>query len=506
MEQYIEYLRKSQMDRDFDEVSVEETLARHRKRLGEFIQQRKLNVTVVLEEVVSGESLASRPQMLKCLELINTGEYAGVVCMDIDRLSRGDSMDSGYIMQVLKINGCKIITPDKTYDLENDSDEQFTDMKFLFSRFELKTITKRLQRGKEASVREGKYVGSARPYGYETTKLQGIKGSTLKIVPEEAKIVQLIYDMYVNQHIGFQGIANQLNDMHMPPKETVPQWTRTGVMTILKNPIYTGKIRYHWTRTKKVVEDGKIVKTRVWTPNDYEVYDGLHEAIIPEEMWQKAQEIREKKLISHKPKQCAVRNPFATLMKCSYCDKPMQYTNSTHPGGRPKYQCRTHHCPNKSILCEVFDTAVVSEMRKWLDQYTVTVQDTEPTNDDSLNTALEMVQKQLASSQQQQDRICELLETGVYSIEVFTKRNAVLQDEIKKLKEAEVDLQKRIEEYDETMNRRKHIVPTVQKILDTYEELDAEAQNKLWKEVLEKIDYARPETGGDFTIKLYPRI
>lgn len=50
-------------------------------------------------------------------------------CIDIERLSRGSSLESGYIMQVLQTNNCKIITPSKIYDLQNESDEQFTDMK-----------------------------------------------------------------------------------------------------------------------------------------------------------------------------------------------------------------------------------------------------------------------------------------------------------------------------------------------------------------------------------------
>lgn len=54
-------------------------------------------------------------------------------------------------MQVFQTNACKIITPGKTYDLQNESDEQFTDMKFLFSRYELKTINKRLVRGRNHS-------------------------------------------------------------------------------------------------------------------------------------------------------------------------------------------------------------------------------------------------------------------------------------------------------------------------------------------------------------------
>ena len=161
------YLRKSRMDTDFEEVSVTETLSRHRTILENLCKNMKLNVVEVLEEVVSGESLYTRPQMMRLLDMINTGMYAGVVCMDIERLSRGSSMESGQIMQILQVNGCKIITPGKIYDLQNDSDEQFTDMKFMFSRYELKTITKRLVRGRNQSASEGKFMGSMAPYGMD---------------------------------------------------------------------------------------------------------------------------------------------------------------------------------------------------------------------------------------------------------------------------------------------------------------------------------------------------
>ena len=76
MERYLMYLRKSRMDTDFDEISVEETLNRHRRILESFCKERRLNVVDVLEEVVSGESLSSRPKMLRLLELVNTGMYA----------------------------------------------------------------------------------------------------------------------------------------------------------------------------------------------------------------------------------------------------------------------------------------------------------------------------------------------------------------------------------------------------------------------------------------------
>lgn len=83
-------------------------------------------------------------------------------------------------------------------------------MKFMFSRYELKTITKRLVRGRNQSASEGKFMGSMAPYSYRAYKLPGEKGNSLMIVPEEAKVVQMIFDMYGQQGMGYNAIAYKL--------------------------------------------------------------------------------------------------------------------------------------------------------------------------------------------------------------------------------------------------------------------------------------------------------
>ena len=285
MDLYLMYLRKSRMDTDYENVSVKETLSRHRTILENFCKAKKLHVAEVLEEVVSGESLYARPEMMRLLDMINTGMYAGVVCMDIERLSRGSSLESGHIMQVLQVNSCKIITPGKTYDLQNDSDEQFTDMKFMFSRYELKTINKRLVRGRNQSASEGKFMGSMAPYGYRAFKLPGEKGTSLCIEPEEAKVVQMIFEMYGKQGIGYNTIAYQLIQMHIPSR--IGEWGQTSIANIINNEVYLGKIRWRREPVKRVVKDGMLAKKRILN-DDYELYEGRHEPIITEEQWNMA--------------------------------------------------------------------------------------------------------------------------------------------------------------------------------------------------------------------------
>lgn len=503
MERYLEYLRKSRMDTDFDEVSVEETLNRHRKILESFCKERRLNVVETLEEVVSGESLSSRPKMLRLLELVNTGMYAGVVCIDIERLSRGSSLESGYIMQVLQANNCKIITPSKIYDLQNESDEQFTDMKFMFSRYELKTITKRLVRGRNQSASEGKFLGSVAPYGYRIYKLPGIKGNSLRIEPSEAEIVRLVFDMYGEQGIGYNTIAYQLNEMHVPSQTGT--WGQTSITNILNNEVYLGMIRWKHEPTKRIVKDGMLAKKRV-TSKDYELYEGLHEPIITQEQWEqvKAKQRERNHASVHKDKK--LMNPFATILFCEKCGAVMKRNvPAKSQNTSPWYRCPTRGCDCRTIKCDFVEDAVIKAMEKWLAEYTIKIETEQSPQTDPTETALSFVRDQLVELQMQQDKICEYLEKGVYTVEMFTKRNATLTREIQKQRAAESDLLKKQSSQSETKSAEAEIIPTTQHILDSYPRLSVAEKNSLWKIVMEKITVFRTPD-GEFSMHIYPKL
>ena len=497
------YLRKSRMDTDFDDVSVEETLNRHRHILEAFCKERRLNVVETLEEVVSGESLSARPKMLHLLDLVNTGMYAGVVCIDIERLSRGSSLESGYIMQVLQTNSCKIITPSKTYDLQNESDEQFTDMKFMFSRYDLKTITKRLVRGRNQSASEGKFLGSMAPYGYRAYKLPGTKGNSLQIEPNEAEIVRMIFDMYGRQGIGYNTIAYQLNQMHIPSRTGT--WGQTSITNILNNEVYLGKIRWRHEPTKRIVKDGMLVKKRVKS-HDYELYQGLHEPIITQEQWDSVKTVQNSRNHASVHKDKRLMNPFASILFCEKCGAVLKRNvpgKSQHTS--PWYRCPTRGCNCRTMKCDFVEEAVVNAMREWLSEYTIKVDTEQPPQADPTETALNLIQQQLLELQSQQDKICEYLEKGVYTVEMFSKRNDTLTREMQKLQKAEADLQKKQATKNGEKEAVKELIPTTQRILDSYPHLSIAEKNSLWKIVLEKITaYRTPE--GEFSLHLYPKL
>ena len=94
------YLRKSRMDPDSE--SIDETLARHTDTLTKFAGRLGMCITGVYKEVVSGDGLFTRPEMVRLLQDIEMGEYTAVLCMEIDRLGRSSQKDSGIIFETIK--------------------------------------------------------------------------------------------------------------------------------------------------------------------------------------------------------------------------------------------------------------------------------------------------------------------------------------------------------------------------------------------------------------------
>ncbi len=158
------YLRKSRSDLEAETRGEGETLARHEKALLDLAKKLNLNIVRIYREVVSGETIASRPVMQELLADVEQGMWDGVLVMEVERLARGDTIDQGIVAQTFKFSNTKIITPMKTYDPNNEFDEEYFEFGLFMSRREYKTINRRLQNGRIASVTEGKYVGNNPPY------------------------------------------------------------------------------------------------------------------------------------------------------------------------------------------------------------------------------------------------------------------------------------------------------------------------------------------------------
>ena len=149
-------------------------------------------------------------------------------------------------MQTIAYSGTKIITPYKTYDPADPSDEEFFELKLFFARREYAQIKRRMQTGRISSVLAGLYIGSKPPYGYKRKKLENEKGWMLEIAPEEAAVVRQIFEWYLRgengEELGCSKIAARLTEMGIRPREK-SKWGAETILQMQKIPCTPGKSR-----------------------------------------------------------------------------------------------------------------------------------------------------------------------------------------------------------------------------------------------------------------------
>ena len=359
-EEIVVYLRKSRSDDPM--LTIEEVLERQEKELNEW-QERNLDAPIpidnVYKEIVSGESLSARVEFRKLLKRLESPGIKACLVRECSRLGRPDLEELGRILNLFRYNSAIIITPRKTFNLNDEWDRKSFQNELMSSRDYLDQSKVFLNFGKDRSRKEGWFINGVVPYGYEKVWVYEGKRErpTLSIIEEEAKIVRMIFDWYANEMIGATKIAQRLNAMGVPARKG-GLWKKSSIINILKNEHYIGKIVIKKHIDVKTVEDLQITKHCVFNP-DYEVVDGKHPAIIDEETFYKAQN-RVRMRPSVKPSE-TLQNPLSGLLKCE-CGRCMRRSKDRN---KFRYLCDEQmFCGNASIQESELIEAVITHLKK----------------------------------------------------------------------------------------------------------------------------------------------
>ncbi len=493
-DKYALYLRKSQADQP--DESIAEVLAKHRAMLMELAD--KLGAVVaqedVYEEVVSGESLYARPEMLRLLEQVEAGAYAGVFCMDIDRLGRGSMSEQGIILETFRLAETKIICPGKTYDLTNDADEELTEMKALFARFELKMIRKRMRRGLMQTIQAGGYVAN-QPYGYRKCTVG--KLPSLEINEDQAKFIRHIYKRYM-EGVGAQTIAEELNAMGSVPNRSA-MWNRNTVRHVLRNPTYAGKIAWNRVKRYKPTKTNPRPRAEYQKMEDWILVDGLHPAIIPWEDWQRVQEIRQSRYIPSQ-NHGQVANVLAGLIRCGNCGRNMQRMGQNKCDSR--ILCTEKGCI-PSAKYDLVEQRLIESLERIRDDLKIEIQQAKAPDISGLTSEQRAVAAKLKKIATRIDTLHDLLEDGTYDRATYKERMGKAEAEQEALMKQKADVEKRIQR---ALSRDKVILfNRLTSVLQLYPTLDNAGKNQMLKSIVAYAVYRKePKTKPmDFTLEVH---
>lgn len=511
---YCAYLRKSRADVEAEALGRGETLARHENELRRFAERSGIHIAQWYREIVSGDTISERPEVRRMLSDIEDGQWDGVLVVDVDRLGRGDSIDQGTILQTFALTNTLLVTPDKVYDPADDNDADFFEIKLFFSRREYNTIKKRMQRGRLSSALDGCYQGGRCPYGYEKYKLPNRKGYSLRIVPEKAAVVRSIFEWYAygmdGKEVGAGVIAQRLHDMGLTTdlgNEFEPSYVRY----MLRNSIYIGRITWNKRVQKKQIRNG--VRNRVREKNDNPIdVPGHHEPIIPMELWNIVQNIMDTHEKRPKPKNTVTTNPLSGLVICSECGKHMQ--QKPDPTRKAPFMfCPTQRCPTYAAYTYIVEDAILAVLEQWVNRFEAQSNDRCTGNPTAIHSAmqsaLEQLRTQESTIQKQYAKLYDLLEQGVYTVDVFRDRRAELDARL-------LDTRQRISML-EQKNRPDPIaalIPQIKTVLAAYRKAPTAAdKNALLRTVVSRIEYRKTQRcyrnnqPGDYlSVEVFPRI
>lgn len=282
-------------------------------------------------------------------------------------------------------------------------------------------------RGMTENAMRGKYQARP-PLGYKVMHHK----ETPVIVPAEAQTVQLIFNMYTEQNVGIFEIAKYLNE-HGYQTSHKKQFERRSIEYIIKNPSYTGKTV--WNRTSS--EDSSPKDKSEWI-----IADGLHEAIISEEQFEKAKKRYESEYHPRKQRPPSTVNHWLSgVVKCSSCGRSL--STSVHQDARygrtyTNFQCYGYlkgKCnSNHQISEKKLAPKVLEGIKEVLDSKDFKFEIKRTSNPEE-DKSTEILELRLADIENKEKRIKQAYRDGIDTIDEYKENKHILAVEREELEQ-----------------------------------------------------------------------
>ncbi len=323
----------------------------------------------------SGKSIEGRVSFNQMMEDIKSGKD-GVSYVLVFKLSRfgRNAADVLATLQVMQDFGVNLICVEDGIDSSKDAGKLMISVLSAVAEIERENIRVQTMEGRMQKAREGKWNGGFAPYGYSL-----IDGK-LVVNEEEAVAIRMIFDQYVNTDLGANGIAKYLENhgIHKIARQNGknPLFDAALIRRIIQNPVYSGKISYGRRRTEKV--HGTRNEYRQVKKDDYLLVDGLHEALVSEEVWEQAQvkvaaQAKKYEKVNRDKKEKI--HLLSGILKCPVCGAGMygnksikkrkdgsNYKDFYYYGCKHRNMTRGHKCDYKKQVHEEMLDASVAEV------------------------------------------------------------------------------------------------------------------------------------------------
>lgn len=307
------------------------------------------------DEGYSGEFL-ERPELDRLRDDLRNNLIKRIAIYDPDRLSR-NLTNQLLLADEIEKAGAQIYFVTGDYDCSPEG-KLFFSIRGAISAFEKAKIRERTLRGRKTKAKSGKIVINKKPYGFDWDENK----SLYTINEQEAAIVRLVYDLYLNERMGTVQIVKELTRRGIMKRDGKP-FHHQAIYRMLSKELYCGTAYACQVTTTKISQFSTKRDKRPaeeWIPIQIP-------AIIAKEQWEQARVIaaENSKLASRNSK----RNYLLQgIIRCGECGMGMIASQMSSCKNKPYYRCaskasphyaaKKEKCPNRMISVDKVEKAV----------------------------------------------------------------------------------------------------------------------------------------------------
>ena len=273
----------------------------------------------------------NRPALEQLFKDIEANKVDMIVVYKIDRLTRS-LMDFSKMIELFDAHNCSFVSVTQNFNTADSMGRLMLNVLLSFAQFEREISGERIRDKVAASRKKGMWTGGTVPFGYIPINKK------LVVKEDEAEIVRFMFDGYV-KYKSITGICKLIKD------KFGEEYRREMVKRILRNPIYVGKVKH-----KK------------------ELYDGQHEALVSQEIFDEVAKIRASKDLTKRT--CLYKRNEVGILRgilfCGCCHTKMTPTATNGHKVRRYYYTSTkakyygyHACQNGAVAVPILDEAVL---------------------------------------------------------------------------------------------------------------------------------------------------
>lgn len=338
-----------------------------------------------------------------------------VLVFKLSRFGR-NAADVLSSLQRMQDFGVNLICVEDGIDSSKDAGKLMISVLSAVAEIERENILVQTMEGRRQKAREGKWNGGFAPYGYQL-----INGE-LHIAEEEAEVIRVIYDKFVNTTMGMAAIAAFLNNSGykkvMRQKNAIEGFSTSFVKGVLDNPVYCGKLAFGRRKNEKI--PGTRNEYHIVKQENYMLNDGIHEGIVSEEIWNQAHQRRKTTGVGNiKTHSLDHEHILSGIIKCPICGSGMygNVNRKKHPDGGYYRDYFYYACKHRTYV----NGRKCTYRKQW--------------NEDKINAAVEEVIRKLVKNPKFESEIKKRIGNSIDTAELDREHDG-LTEQLKQLTKA----------------------------------------------------------------------